>query len=149
MVFSSVPSSAAICLFNMPVITSCITSNSRGVNESRRRRPAALSAPSRRCSAERASALGTLQQFFVPKRLWKKIHCASLHRLRTHGDVPVAGDEDKLFLSAPLNQSGLQIHSVEPRHPHIDDQAGRSRVLFAREKISSRAKRFIFVAGRA
>jgi len=35
-VFSAVPSSAAICLFNMPVITSCITSNSRGVSLSMR-----------------------------------------------------------------------------------------------------------------
>ena len=38
-------------------------------------------------------------------------------------------DEDKLFFGA-LNQNGLQIHSVEPRHPTIRQ---RSRVLFARE----------------
>src|ERR1043166_9071683 len=90
-------------------------------------------------------ALDALQQFVVPKRFWKKIYCASLHRLRAHGDVAVACNEDKLFLSAPLNQTGLKIDSVEPGHLHIDDHTGRSRVLFACKKISCRDKRFIFV----
>ena len=58
-VFSAVPSSPAICLFSMPVMTSCITSNSRGVSKSRSRRVSSFSALRRRCSADRIRARST------------------------------------------------------------------------------------------
>src|SRR6266568_3882640 len=53
-VTSVVPNSLAICLFNIPAITNCITSRSRGVRESYRRRSSAALA---RCSHAAPSVL--------------------------------------------------------------------------------------------
>ena len=60
----------------------------------------------------------------------------------------MAGDKDKLFLAAVLDKRFLQVHSVDPRHPHIDNHACGSGMLFALEEIGCRLKRFAFVPRR-
>ncbi len=59
----------------------------------------------------------------------------------------MAGNKNKLFLAAALDQLFLQIDAVQTRHSHIDNQAGMSGMRRACEKIESRLERFAFVSG--
>src|SRR5206468_9441369 len=74
------------------------------------------------------SALYTLQQLVISKRLPKKIDRARFHCLRAHWDVAMAGNKYELFLAAVLDQSVLEIHPVDTWHLYIHDHARRAAV---------------------
>ena len=97
----------------------------------------------------RQCAFNALKQVGISERLRKKIDCARLHRLGTHGNVAVPCDKDELFMPAPLNQSFLKLDAIKPWHPNIDNHTGRAGVWTARQKIRGRAEDLAPVASGA
>src|SRR5436309_4214220 len=93
------------------------------------------------------SAFDAFQQLFRFERLWKKVDGAGLHRLGAHRDVAVASYKDKLLFAAALNQGFLEVDPVQPRHLHVNNHAGRSRMRGTGEKFGSRLEEFRFVLG--
>src|SRR4029077_9311198 len=78
------------------------------------------------------SILNALQELLRFEWFWKKIDRSCLHHSSAHGDVSVPGNKDKLLFAAALNESLLEIDSVYAGHLHIDNDAGWSRMRWAR-----------------
>jgi hypothetical protein len=78
------------------------------------------------------SILNALQELFRFEWFREKIDSACLHHLSAHGDVSVAGNKNKLLFPTPLNQGLLEIDPIYARHLHIDNDAGWSRMRWAR-----------------
>jgi hypothetical protein len=149
-VFSLMPSSKAICLFSIPVTTRANTSASRGVSVLTRSlldlRGAALGAPILHVLRHRP--LNGVQQVLGLEGLGEKIDRPALHGLDAHRDVDVTRDEHDRHSSPPRCQRLLQFEPGEAGHPHIQHQAARTAVPFAREELSGRGERLDRVPGR-
>jgi len=78
------------------------------------------------------SILNAFQELLRFEWFRKKIDSTSLHHLSAHGDISVAGDKNKLLFPVALNQSLLEIDPIYAGHLHIDNDAGWSRMRFAR-----------------
>src|SRR6202789_3350836 len=92
-VISLVPSSNAICLFNMPETTRLIPSLARGegvITFSQRGETTLLLAPR---SVPIQGLLDRIEQILTQKRFGQEFHRTGFHGLHRHGNIAMAGDE--------------------------------------------------------
>ena len=76
---------------------------------------------------------------FAPEGLGQKLHGPGFHRLHSHRDIAVAGDEDNRHGHIALRQLLLLLQSAEARQPHIEHQAaGPLRARTAQELLCRR-----------
>ena len=124
---SLVPSSAATCLLSRPATILAITSRSRGVRESYRRRSSASSCRSRRAPRSRSIALpNRVEQILFAKWLRQKFDRAGLHGPDRHGNVAVPGEEDDRQRRVRIGKLALKVEATQPREPHVEHETARS-----------------------
>jgi len=94
-------------------MTSCITSNSRERQQSRRAAPHFFGTAPSLLGGSNQGVLDALKQTHpletAPKEIGPR---PAFHRLRAHRDVAMAGNKYKLFLAVAPNQIFLELDSI-------------------------------------
>src|SRR5215472_1878698 len=90
-------------------------------------------------------AVNAFQQLLRHEWLWKKVDGACFHCLGAHWNIAVRGYENELLFAAMFDQGFLKSDSIQPGHPHINNDARRSLIRRTREKLGPRLEHLSLV----
>jgi hypothetical protein len=140
-VFSVVPSSAAICLFSLPAHQLENLSFTLGKHRKAFRYALSLDVRGAQHLILGQRLVNGGNQRSVVYWLGQEIRRAMLHRLNARRDVATAGEKDDWQHARPLFQRPLHIEAVQARQREVEHEATRSVPVVAVEKLVRRRKR--------
>ena len=79
--------------------------------------------------------LNRREQCCAIDRLDQEIDCACLHRVNDGRRIRRAGNKDNRSIALAVAKRGLQLASVDARHPQIENNAARNVVVMAGKKL--------------
>jgi hypothetical protein len=75
------------------------------------------------------------EQDFIAEGFVQKVNRAGSQGARPRRGIAMAGDEDDRNQAMGRSQLLLQLQAAHPRHPQVDDQAGRGLPLTGMQKV--------------